>query len=77
MLSEKNKILTFANMERARQFLISRPALSCRAIAAEVGIQHTTLVAWKNERVRLPEKYHERLCEVLAKYGFDNFVLAD
>jgi hypothetical protein len=77
MPPEKNKMFTFANMERVRQFLISRPAISLAAIAKEIGIHRTMLTGWKNGRLSLPVKYHEPLVGVLAKYGLDDFQCGD
>lgn len=77
MLPNQNNILTFVDMERLRQFLMSRPAISLAPLAKAIGTHRQTLTSWKNGKIPLPEKFIEPLATELSRYGLDDFEIAD
>ena len=59
-------------MEYIRQWLVDHPAISCRAVAIAIGLQPTTLIAFKNGRRDLPEVHLPKLVKELEKYGYNS-----
>jgi hypothetical protein len=59
-------------MEDIRQWLVDHPAISCRAVAIAIGLQPTTLIAFKNGRRELPEVHLPKLENELKRYGYNS-----
>lgn len=51
--------------ERIFQIALAKKGTAAIAIACEIGVHHTTLSRWVRNWYPIPEKYQQRLVEVL------------
>lgn len=59
-------------MEALKDYILANPIFKREQIAAAIGCNKVAFSQWMTGKKPLPEKYEDKLREVLAQYGYKN-----